>query len=292
MNEAYARRRALIAQAKTRRDNSKAHRRAHGPKIPNGAALGYLQAIRRVLKPFQAKILAALNTRVLEDYSSAHDVGLRRDESRPKRQVAGDAGRAIQELRVELQSSAGVAAVLPITDAAGRTIASFNAREMKRVIGIDPRHEPGVAGALDEFRARNVSLITNIPEELLDQVEGVLADNFGLRAEELAKLIQERLDVSDSRAALIARDQTLKLNGQLTQVRCANAGIEEYDWTTCGDEKVREEHEARDGKRYRFDNPPEDGNPGEPILCRCTPYPVIPELDEDAGESTDDPDAG
>lgn len=49
-----------------------------------------------------------------------------------------------------------------------------------------------------------------------------------------------------------------------------------YIWCTVGDEKVREEHAARNGKIYSFGDPPNGENPGEDYNCRCWAEPVNP----------------
>jgi SPP1 gp7 family putative phage head morphogenesis protein len=53
------------------------------------------------------------------------------------------------------------------------------------------------------------------------------------------------------------------------------AGVTEYIWSTTKDNRVRKEHQAREGKTFSYDNPPSDGNPGEPIRCRCVASPVF-----------------
>jgi SPP1 gp7 family putative phage head morphogenesis protein len=47
-----------------------------------------------------------------------------------------------------------------------------------------------------------------------------------------------------------------------------------YIWNTQGDDKVRDEHAAREGEMFDFDNPPEGGAPGEDYNCRCWAAPV------------------
>lgn len=163
----------------------------------------------------------------------------------------------------------------------GKRVSTKNARELARVIGISIREaDPGVAAFLDNFRAINVSRIKSLAGRELVEITQILerSEATGARVEVLRGAIQERFSVTRSRAALLARDQTLTLNSQITRVRQQNAGIVEYIWTTSGDERVRDEHDEREGKRFRWDTPPEDGHPGEPIQCRCTPYPVLPEL--------------
>ena len=56
-----------------------------------------------------------------------------------------------------------------------------------------------------------------------------------------------------------------------------------YIWRTQGDDRVRSEHAAREGEVFDFDDPPEDGNPGEAENCRCWAEPI--EEKEEAKES-------
>jgi SPP1 gp7 family putative phage head morphogenesis protein len=112
--------------------------------------------------------------------------------------------------------------------------------------------------------------------------------NLGGHVEGLQQAIEDEFGFSARRANLIARDQVLKLNGQLTQTRQVNAGIEEYIWTTSGDERVRDEHKDKEGQTFSWNDPPPDtGHPAEDYQCRCTAFPIIPELqDEQVTEAT------
>ena len=136
------------------------------------------------------------------------------------------------------------------------------------------------------WRKENVARITGMAEDQLGKIERILEEGDGHYAETLAKEIKRQcIDVSDSRAELIARDQVLTLNAQITTQRQRDVGVEEFIWTTSGDERVRDSHQELDGQKFRYDDPPvvdgEPALPGEPILCRCIPYPVIPELSDD-----------
>ncbi len=99
-----------------------------------------------------------------------------------------------------------------------------------------------------------------------------------MRVEDLADLLQGRTGVAESRAMLIARDQTTKLNGALNEIRQTEAGVTSYTWSTSLDERVRDEHSEREGEVFDWDSPPEDGHPGEPIQCRCVAIPVVEEF--------------
>jgi SPP1 gp7 family putative phage head morphogenesis protein len=156
--------------------------------------------------------------------------------------------------------------------------------EFKR-LGIDLRtEEPKLGKLIDGWRAQNVERVTSLLEHERDELADILAKGWGKSVPELRDRIEERLEVSRNKADLLARDQVLTLNAQVTEARHKAAGIEEYIWTSAGDERVRESHDAMDGERCRWDDPPEvDGervHPGQPINCRCIAHPILPELED------------
>ncbi len=118
-------------------------------------------------------------------------------------------------------------------------------------------------------------------EEHTRAILKVINENFGLRHEELSAKLEAAFGVSQARADLIARDQTLKLAGDLTHIRQTQAGITSYVWTTSGDERVREEHAVLDGETFEWRSPPEVGHPGQDFNCRCTAYPIVPGFEEE-----------
>lgn len=110
-----------------------------------------------------------------------------------------------------------------------------------------------------------------IPYEHFQRL-GALVQNSvhsGLRVEELRKQLTELDGVSSRRAEVIARDQTGKYNGRMTGIRHQEIGVKAYFWRTTDDGRVRDEHRARDGKRFLYSRPPADGAPGIPVQCRC-----------------------
>jgi SPP1 gp7 family putative phage head morphogenesis protein len=151
-------------------------------------------------------------------------------------------------------------------------------RQVRAAIGIDlPQADPLLADALRNFVSENVALIRTIPEQYFAQVEDVVAEgvNEGLLAGELSERIAERFGVAESRAQLIARDQIGKYYGALNEVRQADLGIDGYFWRTSNDNRVREQHEEREGKRFLWSDPPDGGHPGTPINCRCYAEPDL-----------------
>lgn len=177
-------------------------------------------------------------------------------------------------------------------DVIGKRVATHNGTEIQRVIGIAIREaDPGVAAFIDNWRAINVSRIKSLAGQELVEITQLLerAEPAGLRVEVLRKQIEERFGVTRSKADLLSRDQTLTLNSQITKQRQTNVGIESYIWTTAGDDRVRDgsdgplDHAVLDGQTFRWDNPPDVGDgrrlhPGEDYQCRCTAFPVLPEL--------------
>ncbi len=136
---------------------------------------------------------------------------------------------------------------------------------------------------------RNTDLI-KLEQRAQQEVRNVLADHpvGTARVEDVRAALEERLGVVRSRAELIARDQTLKLYGQIQGERQTAAGIVEYTWSTSDDERVREDHAALDGTTQRWDTPPivdkrtgRREHPGGDFQCRCS---AVPRLDtaEDA----------
>lgn len=102
----------------------------------------------------------------------------------------------------------------------------------------------------------------------------------GTRAETLRRRwikagIPTKSGTISGRAKVIARDQIASINALLTRERQQAVGIESYRWRTNIDGREREEHRERDGEIFRWDSPPEDGHPGEPIQCRCWAEPIL-----------------
>lgn len=138
---------------------------------------------------------------------------------------------------------------------------------------------PTAPGSLDWF-AKNTALIRSIDEQLLADVATVLAtaQAQGWSQRTAARQLTARTGVALSRAKIIARDQIATLNGALTKQRQTELGVRDFIWRTSQDERVRSSHEALEGRRFSWAQPPAEGFPGQPILCRCTAEPVLDEI--------------
>ncbi len=168
----------------------------------------------------------------------------------------------------------------PLFDRMTRDLSKANAKG-QALLGISPR-ATGMAGLLARARDENIALVERAHRAYAASVRDIVGDpeNFGLRVEDLKSKLLERGDVSESRAELIARDQTLKLNGQITATRQQAAGVDRYVWSTSGDDRVRESHAEKEGQTFEWSNPPADtGHPGQDFQCRCVAIPVVEELE-------------
>jgi len=175
--------------------------------------------------------------------------------------------------------------VLPAFGAMSSSVSAANLRALAD-LGIDVRHDGSIAPMLSHLRDWNLRLMTQAASEYSDQVAAVLSDPaaWGLRVEELSALISERGDVAESKAMLIARDQTLKTYAGISRIRQQNAGATSYVWSTSGDDRVRDTHRANEGQTFSWAVPPaETGHPGEDVQCRCVAVPVIDGLDDEDG---------
>ena len=137
----------------------------------------------------------------------------------------------------------------------------------------------------DEF----IALLPIPLATLVALVAALVSQAMRERAEVIAKRWRERglplkFGTIEGRAKVIARDQVGKLNGQLTQARQQALGITEYVWRTSRDQRVRDAHADRDGRRFRWSTAPADGHPGHPVQCRCVAEGVI-DLDQIAASS-------
>ena len=152
----------------------------------------------------------------------------------------------------------------------------FEARDLARVLSVAaPAINPGLLHAWVET---NLEHIKNMAVQQIDEIRTVIKQGFvsGVRHEELADKLVKQGSILENRARLIARNEIGNLNSQLTTSRHQALGISRFVWSTAGDERVRDEHALLDGQEFSYNNPPDEGLPGEPIGCRCNSYPILP----------------
>jgi SPP1 gp7 family putative phage head morphogenesis protein len=182
-------------------------------------------------------------------------------------------------------------------------------KQVKSALGVDPIiKDKGFAARVDQFAHENVALIKRIPDRLHGDVEALVtrAVAGGRRAPtDLADDIQERFDVSERHARLIARDQVGKFYSSLNHARQQELGVKRFVWRTVGDERVRgtpggkypnadPSHYELDGKEFDYDDPPDAGTDGSPelpgmsIQCRCWAEGIFDDLEDESDKDEDE----
>ena len=167
------------------------------------------------------------------------------------------------------------------------------AKQIQQVAGVSvPTIVPGGQAAADAFQAANVALISSVAREQHDKIEALVRQGLasGRNVNDLRADIEQRFDVTRSRAELIARDQTLKAYGQITEARHKSLGIDKFIWRTSLDERVRgnlggkypprkgqHNHWDLEGKVFAYGKAPYGGT-GRDFQCRCTAEPYLDDL--------------
>lgn len=281
----------LTQQAVKKKFGRKRYLRCRGKfSYPQAVEREYIRTVGRYLRP----LLDAVKE-YLPDLGQALQSGdIRMDDSRQVLPV--ETVRLIEEtfrkisrryaskvlaldLQKELQKHAGHANKL--------TVSEWK-KAIRATLGIDifSDYYDGAfyEGMLERWVDENVGLIQTIPQQTLGQMEQVVKEGFlsGVPTKEITRQIYHTYNVNLSHARLIARDQTGKLNAQLTQKQHRDAGITLYEWSDSGDSRVRSTHKALNGRTFSYDDPPvvdpKTGrrcNPGEDYQCRCVGYPVF-----------------
>lgn len=132
---------------------------------------------------------------------------------------------------------------------------------------------------MDRFNY-NVSLIKNIPQDIIAKLQKAYGEGVSFRGTEVEEYVKERLG---KRAKLIIRTESAKLNSALTEVRSLKLGLRAYIWSTSEDRRVRASHKMMDGVLVfwgtRLELDKMVGNAGEFPNCRCVPLSIF-ELDD------------
>lgn len=268
-----------------------AARRAGSPQPPRAVEHYFVAQLVRIQSRISKAIADAL-------YSRLKDIAKPEPEERedavrldaPPAADGGVGGAAVKEAiealtkATEKATESGTKTLDIAAQTAAKRTVKHSQSEFER-IGIPVPKEPNFQRVVKKWSKETADRLKGTTESQRDKIVALLEDGHAMRHETLAKEIARQVeDVSASRAEFLARDSVLSLNAAINESRMVEAGVEEYIWSTSQDERVREEHAEREGETFRWDDPPEDGHPGEAALCRCVPFPVLPELDGANGE--------
>lgn len=154
------------------------------------------------------------------------------------------------------------------------------AASIKAATEIDPRFFLSASDAAVQVQFAQEwasSLIRDIDSDMRRRVERIVYQGTVSQTprREMAKQLVLEMGIEKRRALNIARDQTLKLAGNLDRMRQQEAGIDEYVWRHSGKLHPRPQHVARNGQIYRWDKPPDDGPPRTQPNCGCVAQAYI-----------------
>lgn len=178
-------------------------------------------------------------------------------------------------------------------------------RAYKQLFGIQKVvYSSPVETVIKKYIKNNADMITSLANSSIKKVGQFVSKEIreGTRNEELMKIIMRAGEVNKARARFIARDQTAKINGEITGLRQTEAGARFYIWRTTGDEVVRESHKVLNGKYCSWEDNTVyadtlkdalsgkwkkrenigafEGIPGFDFRCRCTGEMVIEDIIE------------
>lgn len=155
----------------------------------------------------------------------------------------------------------------------------FN-KEMKNLV-----KNQGLTKPLLDIFEHNMTLIKNLPSVCYNELRKGYLEGKSFRGTELEQKLYEKLG---SRAKLVVRTESAKVNTAITEVRSRSLGVKGYIWSSSGDARVRDTHSMLDGVLIFWDDAPTFmyttqkgtqsnmvGHCGETPNCRCIAIPII-----------------
>jgi len=217
--------------------------------------------------PSQA--LAAFSS-VMDTY--AERVAAKAERLVVKRLEGGDIFGGLAQFELELRDLASN--MLRSSRAAARRASDHARSEAARVLNLQIPKPYTQDPAVDKFVRSVEARLLAAAQAQADLIRGVLEEGKG------AEGVRQALWLSRQRSQLVARDSVYGLQAAALQQWSQNLGSEEFYWSTSKDERVRPGHAALDGRKFRWDDPPNTGRgeganlPGQARNCRCKAVPV------------------
>lgn len=111
----------------------------------------------------------------------------------------------------------------------------------------------------------------------------------GYRFDTLVQRIENKFNVTQSKAEFLARNETTAYVSKARQIRFQEVGATHYVWRTSNDSNVRKDHAHLKGQTFEYSKPPivdvatgRRGNPGTDYNCRCIDDVIISNILETA----------
>ena len=145
-------------------------------------------------------------------------------------------------------------------------------------------------GRLAESGGEGASVVSALmnaglhPETVSEYIQTVSSEARATMSAELAANGKfRRVGGIAKESRLVAVDQVLTTNAEISQMKLTSIGVTEYEWVTQRDERVRDWHADLDSTVQNYQDPPmgggtgpdDIGNPGTGINCRCGAFPIL-----------------
>lgn len=293
------RKQLLRDELKRRSKGKKIVPAAYVPKYPDSAEREYLRLVNRymaiekeVLMRYIPELKQILNEGTQFNADSKKDNKQKRKTARFSSidntiirltmlfkdiRKALDSAFGLFDLKRELNRIAGLDHKL--------TVSEWK-KVVKKTFGIDIRTDyysgEFYLNTLEKWVSDNADLIKTVPKDSLGRLKEQVFQDYmdGVTTTDIVKGLQRQYGMSKSHAQLIARDQTSKLNANITEHQQRDAGIENYIWRGIMDNRERRRHRELQNRLCSWDDPPEtDGgrhcHPGQDYQCRCRAKPVF-----------------
>ncbi|HEY3591926.1 MAG TPA: phage minor head protein [Buttiauxella sp.] len=146
--------------------------------------------------------------------------------------------------------------------------------ELEDLISVDIfEKNPELSAATDQWVEDNFNRIKNMNADAMKRGIKVTqqAIKEGRSLPWLEEQLTSQLEISANKAKTIARTATSNAAWSAERATAKAAGMNYYKWRGMLDERERKQHFDREGQSFDPLHPPPDGNPGQPINCRCWP---------------------
>jgi SPP1 gp7 family putative phage head morphogenesis protein len=252
-----------------------------GPRAPVWLVERMVVAAIGLVQAYTDRLMRALGPLLEARYGPSNRAPPERQDAATERPGAGGSASALDDIFARVQEGELSHGFL---ERMFHMVDRQAAEDLQRVVPVSLGDVlPHATQMREAWIDKNSSLI-RLEERAQKEVRAIITAPIteGVRVEEIRAQIQERMGVVRSRAELIARDQTLKLYGQVQEQRQTEAGIVEYTWSTSQDERVRHRHSELEGTTQRWDTPPvvdprtgRREHPGGDFSCRCAAIPIL-----------------
>jgi SPP1 gp7 family putative phage head morphogenesis protein len=203
--------------------------------------------------------------------------------------LSGEPSRLERALRMYAEALvpwAEVVAGRMLADVADMDLTEW--RRHSRVISRELREEIEKTPLGQIFQDRmhsEVELITSIPREAAERVHKLVIESqiAGWTSTHLVAEIRRTVEVSESRARLIARTEVGRAATEFHRIRAQSIGSTHYIWRALDDALTRPWHRRLNGSVQEWDKPPqceptgEHAHPGCIWNCRCVPEAILPD---------------